>query len=87
MKRADAPIAMESIEGSRVCSIQTLGAPVQDVGTDAREYQYFAPDWKGRHRRADGRLHPLRVPAARQERRAVSVLATAARGSCSTSFL
>ncbi|MGJ0451666.1 MAG: di-heme-cytochrome C peroxidase [Methylocystis sp.] len=71
----------------RLLNPDTWCTPVQDVGTDAREYQYFAPDWKVDTGALTGAFIPFVSEPLGRTDAPVSVLATAARGAILQHFL
>ncbi len=71
----------------RLLNPDTWCTPVQDVGTDAREYQYFAPDWKVDTGVLTGASIPFVSPPLEKTDAPVSVLATATRGAMLQHFM
>ncbi|MGJ0395408.1 MAG: di-heme-cytochrome C peroxidase [Methylocystis sp.] len=71
----------------RLLNPDTWCTPVQDVGTDAREYQYFAPDWKVDTGVLAGAAIRFVSPPLETKDAPVSVLATATRGAILQHFM
>ncbi|MGD9657685.1 MAG: di-heme-cytochrome C peroxidase [Methylocystis sp.] len=71
----------------RLLNPDTWCTPVQDVGTDAREYQYFAPDWKVDTGVLTGAFIPFVSQPLDKKDAPVSVLATATRGAMLQHFI
>jgi mono/diheme cytochrome c family protein len=71
----------------RLLNPDTWCTPVLDVGTDAREYQYFAPDWKVDTGVLTGASIPFVSPPLERTDAPVSVLATATRGAMLQHFM
>lgn len=71
----------------RLLNPDTWCTPIQDVGTDALEYQYFAPDWKVDTGALEGASIPFVSPPLKKSDAPVAVLATAARGAILQHFI
>jgi hypothetical protein len=71
----------------RLLNPDTWCTPVQDVGTDLREYQYFAPDWKVDTGVLTGASIPFVSQPLEKNDAPVSVLATATRGAMLQHFM
>ena len=71
----------------RLLNPETWCTPVQDVGTDARGYQYFGPDWKVDTGVLTGAAIPFVSPPLEKTDAPVSVLATATRGAMLQHFM
>ncbi len=71
----------------RLLNPDTWCTPIQDVGTDAREYQYFAPDWQVPSGTLEGAAIPFVSPALKKTDAPVAILGTAVRGSILQHFI
>lgn len=71
----------------RLLNPDTWCTPIQDVGTDAREYQYFAPDWQVPSGALEGAQIPFVSPALNKTDAPVAILGTAVRGAILQHFI
>ncbi|MBM3552839.1 MAG: hypothetical protein FJX45_14010 [Alphaproteobacteria bacterium] len=71
----------------RLLNPDTWCTPILDVGTDAREYQYFAPDWQVDTGALAGAAIPFLSPPLGGTAAPASILATAMRGAILQHFI
>lgn len=71
----------------RLLNQDTWCTPVQDVGTDTREYKYLRPDWKVETGVLKGAAIPFVSKPLEEKDAPVAILATAVRGAILQQFL